>query len=153
MRVVVLFAGLLSFSVMSNIGAETIYKWVDDDAVTHFSVKPPQGVEAERMTIKTQQTSRQSIQARTEKSAGQRGEASARRQQDWKQATEDKAQAQKNQQIRTENCAKARTQNETYMTSRRLYREGEDGERDYLSDDELDNARAEAEKSVNEWCD
>jgi hypothetical protein len=39
------------------------------------------------------------------------------------------------------------------MTSRRLYREGEDGERDYLSDDELDNARAEAEKSVNEWCD
>ncbi len=153
MRVVVLFAGLLSFSVMSNIGAETIYKWVDDDAVTHFSAQPPQGVDAERTTIKTQQTSRQFIQARTEKSAEQRGEASARRQQDWKQATEDKAQAQKNQQIRTENCAKARTQYETYITSRRLYREGEDGERDYLSDDELDNARAEAEKSVNEWCD
>jgi len=153
MRVVVLFAGLLSFSVMSNIGAESIYKWIDDDDVTHFSAQPPQGVGAERTTISTKHTNRQLTQARTEKSAEQMGEASTRRQQGREQAAENKALTQNNQQIRTENCAMARKRSETYNTSRRLYRKGEDGERNYLSDDELDNERAEAEQLVSEWCD
>jgi len=152
MRVVVLFASLLCFGVMSNIDAETIYKWVDGD-VTHFSAQPPQGVEAERTSIKTQQTNRQATRARTEKSAEQREEAYARRQQGREQATENKAQAQKDFQTRAENCTKARQRSETYSTAHRLYRELEDGEREYLNDDELDAERAEAEQLVNEWCD
>jgi hypothetical protein len=153
MRVVALLTGLLSFGVMSNTGAEIIYKWVDDNDVTHFSAQPPLGVEAERTNIRSLQTNRQATQARTETATEQRQEAYALRQQKRIQADEDKAEVQKNFQTRTENCAKARQQNETYSTARRLYRELEDGEREYLDDAELDAERAEAEQLVNDWCD
>jgi len=69
------------------------------------------------------------------------------------QAAEEQTQANKNQQMRTENCSKAKTRLFTYETSRRLYRPLENGEREYLTDEELDSERAAAQKLVNEWCD
>ena len=41
---------------------------------------------------------------------------------------------------------------ESYNNSRRLYREQPDGSRRYLSDEELDKARADAGNAVDEWC-
>ena len=38
------------------------------------------------------------------------------------------------------------------VTSRRLYRESEGGEREYLSDTEIDEARARAQELVEENC-
>ena len=53
---------------------------------------------------------------------------------------------------RAANCERARERNVSYATSRRLYREGEDGERDYYTDAELSQARLEAEAAVARWC-
>ena len=53
---------------------------------------------------------------------------------------------------RVANCASARQRNETYATSHRLYRVGEDGERVYYNDTELSQARMEAEAAVARWC-
>ena len=153
MRVVVPFAVLLSFGVMSNPGAQAVYKWVDDDNVTHFSAQPPRGVDAERTAIRLQPSNRQARQERIEESAAQREASALRRQQNREQGAEEAAQVEKNSQIRAENCAKAKQRYETYSTSRRLYRELENGEREYLDDDELDAERAEAQQLVNDWCD
>lgn len=54
---------------------------------------------------------------------------------------------------RKRNCNVARQKLETYSTARRLYRNGPDGEREYLSDEESDKERAQAESDVAEWCD
>lgn len=54
---------------------------------------------------------------------------------------------------RTRNCAIARERAERYATSHRLYRETPDGEREYLSDAELTEARTQATADVQEWCD
>ena len=54
---------------------------------------------------------------------------------------------------RARNCEYARQMAETYSQSRRLFRTGPDGEREYLSDAELDEARARAESNVAAWCD
>lgn len=153
MRAVVLFAGFLTFCVMSNIGAQVIYKWVDNDEVTHFSAQPPSGVDAERTTIKIQQSNRQLTQSRAEASAEKNAAAASRRQQDREQAAEEQDVAERNLEIRAENCKKARETYTTYSTSRRLYRQLENGEREYLDDNELENARTEAEQLVNKWCD
>lgn len=153
MRAAVLFAGLLLCGIMSNISAQTVYKWVDGDAVTHFSAQPPQGIDAERTSIRLRSTNRQATQTLVENSTAQREADTVRRQQNQEKAAENKAQTQKDFQTRAENCAKARQQNETYSTARRLYRELEDGEREYLDDAELDAERAEAKQLVDNWCD
>ena len=54
---------------------------------------------------------------------------------------------------RAANCTIARERNERYAISRRLFRELPDGEREYLSDAQIDEARARAAADVEEWCD
>jgi len=54
---------------------------------------------------------------------------------------------------RAANCTIARERLERYAISRRLFRELPDGEREYLSDAEIDEARAGAAADVEEWCD
>ena len=54
---------------------------------------------------------------------------------------------------RERNCGYARQMQERYSTAHRLYRTGADGERVYLSDEELSAARTKAESDVAAWCD
>lgn len=56
-------------------------------------------------------------------------------------------------QDRAANCTIARERFQRYAISRRLFRELPDGEREYLSDAEIDEARAGAAADVEEWCD
>lgn len=53
---------------------------------------------------------------------------------------------------RKKNCEIARERQQRYTLSRRLYRETESGEREYLSDAEIDEARARAAQEVEDWC-
>lgn len=53
---------------------------------------------------------------------------------------------------RAQNCETARERQERYMTSHRLYRMTESGEREYLSSEEIDEARAQAAADVEQWC-
>jgi hypothetical protein len=54
---------------------------------------------------------------------------------------------------RERNCGYARQMLDRYSTAHRLYRNGPDGERIYLSDAELSAARTKAESDVAQWCD
>lgn len=50
------------------------------------------------------------------------------------------------------NCTAARERADRYKVSQRLYRTLPNGEREYLSDAELDEARAKADADVANWC-
>jgi hypothetical protein len=50
------------------------------------------------------------------------------------------------------NCAAARERADRYKVSQRLFRTLPNGEREYLSDAELDEARAKADADVANWC-
>jgi hypothetical protein len=54
---------------------------------------------------------------------------------------------------RARNCNYARQMATTYSTAHRLYRNGPTGERVYLSDAELQQARDKAQSDVATWCD
>jgi len=54
---------------------------------------------------------------------------------------------------RRETCGIARERRERYNIAHRIYRETEDGEREYLNDTELDATRVQAAADVEEWCD
>lgn len=54
---------------------------------------------------------------------------------------------------RAKNCATARDRVERYDISHRLYRTLPNGEREYLDDAEIDDAKARAAADVENWCD
>ncbi len=147
-----LISGLLFFGLMSNVSAQTIYKWVDTEGVTHFSARPPQNVEAERTAIRLRQSNRQALQARIDSTSQRNAAVATRKKLEKEQATEDQANIAEDKKIRADNCEKARTNLLTYNTARRLYRPQESGDREYLDDAELDSERAAAQKLVDEWC-
>lgn len=53
---------------------------------------------------------------------------------------------------RAKRCVEARTRYEATLNAIRLYEEGPDGQRRYLSSEEIDGARADAKKTVDEFC-
>jgi hypothetical protein len=54
---------------------------------------------------------------------------------------------------RARNCATAQERVERYYTAHRLYRTLPNGEREYLDDAAIDEARARAAADVENWCD
>jgi hypothetical protein len=63
------------------------------------------------------------------------------------------AEAAQDAEDRAANCTAARERNDRFSVSHRLYRVGGSGEREYLSDAEIDTARAEAASAISRWCD
>jgi len=153
MRTAALLVGILSLGVASLAGAQTIYKWVDNEGIINFGAHPPLGVNAERTTARLHGTNRQTLQSSSNKSPELKAAVNTRKQHEKEQAAEDKTLAKQEQQLRIETCKKAKVRLVKYNESRRLYRQLENGERDYLDDDELDQERASAQQLVNKWCD
>jgi Domain of unknown function (DUF4124) len=56
-------------------------------------------------------------------------------------------------QVRARECARAREQQTNYSAAHRLYRVLENGEREYLTSEEIDATRLKAEADVAAWCD
>jgi hypothetical protein len=54
---------------------------------------------------------------------------------------------------RAKNCTIARERVEKYAVAHRLYRDAGNGQREYLTDGEIDEARARAAADVSTWCD
>ncbi len=53
---------------------------------------------------------------------------------------------------KAKNCQNARDRAQRYSEAHRLYRTGANGEREYLTDAEIDEARAQAKANVDRWC-
>ena len=49
-------------------------------------------------------------------------------------------------------CADARQRYQTYAESHRLYEQGEDGQRRYLTSEEIDAARSSAKQVMDQFC-
>ena len=131
--------------------AADVYKFKDDHGNVLYTDKPAT-LPAERLNIQSQKTDTVAVQARAEEEA--------KRQQDADQANQQAAGQNKDQQQATqlsatqkaEQCTKARQRYDTYMNSQRLYQQTPDGQRKYLSDDELTAARASAKASMDVMC-
>lgn len=135
----------------SGVFAADIYRSVDENGRTVFSDRPGESDAVERIEVST--------------AAGRTAQAGAAGTDDASGETEaDESESALGAQIprestpeeiasdRARNCEYARQMQETYSTAHRLYRTGSDGEREYLSDAEIDAARSRAQSNVAEWC-
>jgi len=128
----------------------SVYRWVDEDGNVQFSSSPPSGQAAEETRYRTgADRSRQAPAAagqdqqpaREEQEDGDTEEAPAQGGPDMDALAEQHAQ----------NCEQARRNLETIETNPRLQVE-EDGERRYLTPEEIAEHRAEAEAVKEESC-
>ena len=132
--------------------ASDIYRYVDENGDVIYVDRPTGNPGETRMDVYSRNTDNAAVQARVQtrqdkaiaetESDAEEGEAKLTR-------GEKRAIAAANQQ----QCQAYRTQLDSYVASRRLFREDEGGERVYLSDAESQEARDRVQRLIEETCD
>jgi hypothetical protein len=126
-----------------------IYKWTDEDGNVHYEDRPT-GDDVELVAFSSNTDSaavRASISARRANETA-RKDARNKRDEDSQTAADEQLIAAE----RVKRCQDSRTRMETYLTSRRLYKEGEAGERIYLDDSQIMDARSDAQEDIQKYC-
>ena len=131
----------------------SVYTWVDDEGIPHYTDRPPTTAEATRTDIRSQRTDPNAVMARVDQQSEQFQQQNTARKDADEAADDAAATRKKTMDERKANCQQAQERAQNYDTARRLYRPMPDGSREYLSDEELSEARAAANEAVNTWCD
>lgn len=139
------------FLALGSAATADVYKYVDEQGNVQYTDKP-RTLPAERLNVQTRRTDTVAVQARQAEEMERMQAASQAYQQNAQQRAAERGAAEEAAQAQAERCAQARERYERYMTSQRLYEPLPDGERRYLSDAELDAARAAAKTSMDEAC-
>ncbi len=138
--------------------ASDIYRYVDEDGNVHYGDRPTGDPTEQRMAIVSRPTDNSVVQARYNtryadpESSGETTDPTTIEPAGNSEPLT-RAERAKARQDRANKCQKYRDQLETLMTSRRLFREDADGERSYLEEDEIQEARDKAQELVVENCD
>ena len=131
--------------------ANEIYKWTDEDGNAHYRDRPTGEPNEVRLGISYKYTDKGVVQqqqkARVDSQAARQERRDATDDADRVAAEEAAAAVEQQKQ-----CASYRASLERYAQSRRIYREGADGERTYLDDDEMTQARKRLEDHIAENC-
>lgn len=142
---------LTTAALAAGTAAADVYKYKDEKGNIQFTDKPPQ-LPAERLNVKSQRTDVVAVQERQQAAQKQQAAASQQQQQARTQSADQKEAAELTAKDKAERCSKARDRYDRYMNSQKLYEAGPDGERRYLSSEELDAARASAKASMDVLC-
>ncbi len=147
---------LLGFAVIAltlcgGVMANEIYKWTDEEGNVHYRDRPTGEPSEVRLGISYSSTDKsvvqQQQQARLDSQATRQERRDAADEAERTAAEEATAAAGRQKQ-----CDSYRASVERYAQSRRIYREGADGERTYLDDDEMTQARKRLEDHIAENC-
>lgn len=130
--------------------AADVYKFKDDQGNVLYTDKPAT-LPAERLNIQSQKTDTVAVQSRQQEELKRQNSDSAN-QQAASGARDQQQAAQTSATEKADQCVKARQRYDTYMNSQRLFEQGADGQRRYLSDAELTAARASAKASMDVMC-
>jgi hypothetical protein len=128
-----------------------IYKWTDAEGNVHYGDRPTGAGNEERLAISSSRTDPARVQATVQA----RQEARTRREESRANAaagqpSEEELRAEAEERARK--CETYRERLQKFVTSRRLYRHDENGERVYLDEAETEAARARVQEQVQEYC-
>ncbi len=125
---------------------QTVYKWLDEEGVVHYTARPPEGVEYEEVGIE----SREPVEP-----DGGNGEA----QPEEDDATEsnppeqpEMSRSEPDPELVEERCAQALSNIEDLNEYENATVRGDDGEQRQISDEERASMIEEAQAFIDEWC-
>lgn len=120
-----------------------VFRWVDSEGVVHYSDEWMPGSTVVKTTVRPHsESSSTSSTAR----AGSRVNEQIDNQDNARAVQQDVAKARDSQ------CSWAKDRYMKAIASRRVYKEGKDGERQYMSDADADAYREQARKDVQQAC-
>ena len=129
-----------------------VYRSTAPDGTVSFSDRP-QGADAQYVTSTTPVTARPAPSAPAPRTPGAANAAAAIPQAPGDPTLPEGPSADALRDQRTKNCEIARERLDRYNLSRRLFRTNAAGEREYLDDAAVADARAKAVSDVQDWCD
>lgn len=143
--------GLALTLTLASAASADVYRYVDPKGNVQYTDKPAL-LPAQKLAVQSRPTDANEVASGAEAEQARTTAADAARQQAAAARADQNKASKITATAKAEQCVKARERNEAYSTSKRLYETLPDGERRYLTDAELDEARARAEKAVAEAC-
>jgi len=147
MKRVMLFAALLAWSAMAS---AVVYKWNDAQGKVHYGDRPPDGVHAEVVEGLGGAHTAASA-ARPSSSSTASGTPTANNATPKDDATKQSVDADVAA-TREKQCADAQANYKKLIEGRRIYKTGTDGERQYLTSDQIDSERINAKREIDATC-
>ncbi len=152
-------AAMVVLGALALPAAAAVYKWVDPQGRIHYSDRPPPP-EGKLLSVDTSvQNALGGRSSEPARPAAQQPAASSPSATVAGPAASPEAQARAKQEVdadvenaQAEQCKQAQTRYQNYVRSRRLYKEGPNKERIYLSDQEIETERLQAKHDVDELC-
>jgi Domain of unknown function (DUF4124) len=147
---------LLLLAIFVSASAQaTVYKWVDAQGKSQYGDRPPDGVHADVVVFLGRHNDRVANSvtqsAAPARPAAPRTAMTPPNEQiangEAKNAVDKDV-----QESRGKQCADAKDRYQKYVASRRLYKEGKNGEREYLSSQEIDAERLNAKREMDSVC-
>ncbi len=144
MKRLFLCAALLAWSGMAS---AVVYKWVDAQGKVQYGDSPPDGVHAEVVELLGTHTSRSAAAAPAPSTRAAATTPTPGDNSQTKQAVDQDVAA-----TREKQCADAQAEYKKLIEGRRLYKTGDNGEKQFLNSDEIDTARMNAKQEVEALC-
>lgn len=141
---------LLTLAAGGSVSASEIYKWTDEDGNVHYGDRPTGAESEQRVPIRSKPTDPAKVQAQVQARLGAqqaRAEEAAR-----KPAGPTPEELAAEARERSSKCETYKQRLTSFVQSRHLYRLDENGERVYLTEDEMQQAREEVQDQVEEYC-
>jgi len=145
MKRLLLFAALLAWSGMAS---AVVYKWIDAQGKLQYGDRPPDGVHAEVVELLVAHNA----SARSAPTSTQAAPAAKTAAPTVKDINDKNAVAQDVAQTRDKQCTEAQDRYKKMIEGRRLYKAGPNGERQFLSSEEIDTERLNAKQEVDNVC-
>jgi hypothetical protein len=142
--------------------AETVYKWVDGSGQVHYTDLPPRQGDAKILSVYQRESGiaeegepdyGDDTDEGDDTGTGQVAQTGAATTPEPPVSEDAMAEAEADAaKAKVEQCKAAQDRYQRYIDSRRLFRETPDGKREYLTDQQLTEARARAKQAVSEYC-
>jgi hypothetical protein len=149
MKRLLLVAALLAWSGMAS---AVVYKWVDVQGKVQYGDRPPDGVHAEVVELLVAHAANSAparASAPSQAAPALRGspeKVSPKDVNDKKAIDQDVAQAKDKQ------CADAQDRYKKLIEGRHIYKTGADGERQFMTSEEIDTERLNAKRDIDNIC-
>jgi hypothetical protein len=150
MKRVLLCAVLLAWS---GLASAVVYKWIDVQGKVQYGDRPPDGVHAEIVEglgshgTRSEQARPPVASATSSQPAGSAPPAKSAQDDGTKKAVDNDV-----AQVKDKQCADAQARYKSLIEGRRLFKAGTDGERQYLTADEIDAERLNAKRDIDTIC-
>jgi Domain of unknown function (DUF4124) len=152
MKRLMLFAALI---VWSGMASAVVYKWVDAQGKLQYGDRPPDGVHAELVEMLGNHAASNNSARPAPAQNNSSSLTSTSKTATSDSAGKDDAQRVVDEDVATtrdKQCTDAQDRYKKLIEGRKIYKAGPDGERQYLSSEQVDTERVNAKRDIDNIC-